>query len=72
MSVNTKTKSQLPSISIPITLPQLAEGLKKLSKPELETLEILLDKRAMAVIKKSLSQVKEGKFKELKRGTGKN
>ena len=53
------------TISIPITLPQMAEGLRTLSAQDLETLEILLDKDAMKIIDQSVAQAKRGKLKEL-------
>ncbi|KKW17009.1 MAG: hypothetical protein UY56_C0005G0034 [Parcubacteria group bacterium GW2011_GWA1_50_14] len=59
------TKSKFSSISIPVTLPQIAEGLKNLSKSELETIELLLNKEAMRIVKKSAAQVSRYKLKEL-------
>lgn len=54
------------TVSIPVTIPQIAEGLRRLSKNDLETLELLLDKKAMGAVKRSIFQVKSGKFHELK------
>lgn len=51
--------------TVHLTLGQAAEILKKLSKTELETLELLLDKEASRVIKKSVSQAKRSKVWEL-------
>ena len=46
-------------------MPQIAEGLKNLSKSELETIELLLNKEAMRIVKKSAAQVSRYKLKEL-------
>ena len=62
MAVATKSKS---SVSITITLPQIAEGLRKLSRSELETLELLLNKDALRTIQKSVKQATRGQLKEL-------
>ena len=51
--------------SLPVTLPQIADALRKLSKGDLETLELLLDKRAMRAIGKSVAEADKGKLKEL-------
>ena len=59
------TQTKLRTVSISITLSQIAEGLRKLSRSEIETLELLLDKKAMKVIKKSLDQAQHGKWREL-------
>ena len=63
--LNMPTKTNLPVVFIPITIPQIAEGLRKLSKKELETLELLLDKKAMRTIARSREQAKKGKLREL-------
>ena len=62
--VNT-TQVHVPAVSIPVTLPQIVEGLRKLSKRDLETLELLLDKKAMRAVRRSTIDVKHGKLKEL-------
>lgn len=54
-----------PIASISVTLPQIADGLRKLSASELETLELLLDKKAMRVIKRSGQDAKRGRVREL-------
>lgn len=63
--MNTAMHSKFPKVSIPITLPQFAEGLRKLSKKDLETLELLLDKKAERTIRRSAAESKHGKLKEL-------
>lgn len=63
MAIRVQTQSSL--VSIPVTLPQIAEGLRRLSKSELETLELLLHKEAMRTIKQSVAQEKRGKVREL-------
>ena len=63
--MTTTTKSYSPSVSIPVTLPQIVEGLRKLSKKDLETLELLLDKGAMKTVRRSAGEAKRGKLKEL-------
>lgn len=60
------TPTRTRTTNLPPALGQAAEILKKLSKNELETLELLLDKEASRVIKRSVSQVKKGKMRELK------
>lgn len=52
-------------ISLPVTLEQIAHGLRRLSARELETLAILLDRDAMKTIQKSISEARDGKFKKL-------
>ncbi len=59
-------KTDQSTISIPVTVPQIAEGLRQLSKKDLETLELLLDKKAMRAIQKSVSEVEQGRVRELK------
>ena len=58
--------SNQPNITIHLTLDQLAEGIRVLSKSELETLEILLDKKAMRAIERSRREADSGKLRELK------
>ncbi|TRZ95401.1 hypothetical protein D4R78_03705 [bacterium] len=69
MAVVTKSKisisSETPTISIPITIAQIAEGLRNVSKSELETLELLLDKKAMRIIEKSRSETNQKKLRKL-------
>ncbi len=59
------TKSMRQHLSIPVTLEQIAQGLRGLSGQELETLEILLDQGATHTIRESMKQAKEGKLKRL-------
>lgn len=59
------TKSIHPHLSIPVTLEQIAQGLRGLSSQELETLEILLDRGATDTIRESMKQAKAGKLKRL-------
>ncbi|GEM_PF-5550068 len=59
------TKSMRQHLSIPVTLEQIAQGLRGLSGQELETLEILLDQGATQTIRESMKQAKEGKLKRL-------
>ena len=61
----TDIKSKSFSVSIPITLPQIAEGLRKLSASEMETLSLLLDKKAVRTIKTSVQQARQQKLREL-------
>lgn len=63
--MSTKIETQLIRISIPITLPQIAEGLRQLSLADLETLELLLDKKALRIIERSVAQARRGTIKEL-------
>jgi len=65
MEIIQSTQSKLPEISIPVSLSQIAEGLRKLSKKDLETLELLLDKKAIRAIRQSAAESKRGKLKEL-------
>ncbi len=60
------TQTRMTNINMPVRLYRAAESLKKLSKNELETLELFLDKEAGRVIRKSVSQAKRGKMRELK------
>ncbi len=52
-------------VPLSVTLPQIADVLRKLSKSDLETLEMLLDKRAMSALQKSVSEANRGKRREL-------
>lgn len=61
----TAIKSTRRNPSIPVTLEQIAQGLRTLSKQELETLEILVDTETMHTIQESMRQAKEGKLKRL-------
>jgi len=61
----TGIKSTRQSFSIPVTLEQIAQGLRGLSGQDLETLEILLDQAATRTIRESTRQAKEGKLKRL-------
>ena len=58
---------EYPSVFIPITVSQIAEGLSKLSKNELETIELILNKKALSVITKSRKEANRGlgRFSEL-------
>ncbi len=51
------------TIQLPVSLEQIAEGLRNLSRRDLITLELLLDPRAMAAIKQSLRETARGKTK---------
>jgi len=53
------------TIKLPVSLEQLAQGLRELSHVDLITLELLVDKRAMETIKKILRDTKGGKVKKL-------
>ena len=64
MATATKSTRHNP-LSIPVTLEQIAQGLRGLSGEELETLEILLDQRATHTIRESVRQAKEGKLRRL-------
>ena len=67
--MRTKTKTlNTATTTIPVTLSQIAAGLRKLSPGELETLELLLDKEAMRVIDRSAREAKRGKARELLSG----
>jgi len=66
MSIKIAEKKEYPLVSIPITIPQIAAGLRKLSKSELETLTFLIDKRAMTTIQKSRKEMEREKGRELK------
>lgn len=52
-------------IEMPLTLEQLAFGLRKLSKSEKETLNILLNNKNIINLKKSLKQSSEGQLEPL-------
>jgi len=53
-----KIKLDLKTVSVEVTLEALAEGLRKLSKKELEELEMLL---VLDELKKRSREVKQGK-----------
>lgn len=56
---------QKPSLAIPVTLEQIAAGLRGLSKAEFETLEILADREAVKIIPESMRHASKGKIKKL-------
>ena len=56
---------QRKTISLPVTLEQIAYGLRSLSARELETLAILLDRDAIKTIQKSIGEAQRGKLKKL-------
>lgn len=58
--------SYQPNIPVHLTIDQLAEGILHLSKSELETLDILLDKKAVRAIEQSRKEADSGKLRELK------
>lgn len=49
-------------ISLPLTLEQLALGLRSLSKSEHETLGILMHKRTLSQLKQSIQDASDGKI----------
>ncbi|MCR4328161.1 MAG: hypothetical protein NUV53_01450 [Patescibacteria group bacterium] len=51
--------------TIPITLPQIAEGLRRLSPRKFETLALLLEGKTMRAIERIAREAKEGKLREL-------
>ena len=51
--------------SIPVTLEQIAQGIRKLSRAELNTLEILLDPNAAKTIRDSMRQAQTGLLKKI-------
>jgi len=57
-----KVKLDLKTVTVEVTLEALAEGLRKLSKKELEELEILL---VLDELKKRSREVKQGKYVSL-------
>ena len=61
-----KIKLDLKTVSVEVTLEALAEGLRKLSKKELEELEMLL---LLDELKKRSREVKHGKLKVEKGGS---
>ena len=61
MTTDTLIKKNKPAPSFS----QIVEGVKKLSKSELETLALLLDKEAGETIRKSVQEMKRGKMREL-------
>ena len=54
-----RIKLDLKTVSLEVTLEALAEGLRKLSKKELEELEMLL---VLDELKKRSGEVKRGKY----------
>ena len=50
---------------IPVTLEQIAQRIRKLSRAELNTLEMLLDRDAMKTIRESMRQAKAGMLKKI-------
>lgn len=58
-------RTNFPAVLIPITLPQIVEGLRKLPQKDLEALEFLLDKKAMRAIRRSVEDTKRGRLREL-------
>lgn len=54
-----KVKLDLKTVTVEVTLEALAEGLRKLSKKELEELEMLL---VLDELKKRSREVKQGKY----------
>jgi hypothetical protein len=57
--------SQKSSCAVPITLEQIAYGLRGLSKDDFETLEILADREAMKIIPESVRQASKGKMRKI-------
>jgi len=53
-------------INLPVSLEQFAFGLRKLSRADLLTLEILLDKKAMKTIRQGIKEVEKKKIKEFR------
>lgn len=53
------------TISLPVTLEQIAHSLRGLSSRQLETLAILLDQDAVKTIQKSINEAQEGRLKKL-------
>lgn len=64
-NMETGIKSKRGNLSIPVTLEQIAQGLRGLSDRELETLEILVDPRASQTISESVKEARRGKLKRL-------
>jgi len=57
-----KVKLELKTVTFELTLEALAEGLRKLSKEELEQLQMLL---VLDELKKRSREVKQGKYVSL-------
>jgi len=57
-----KVKLELKTVTFELTLEALAEGLRKLSKEELEELQMLL---VLDELKKRSTEVKQGKYVSL-------
>ncbi len=70
LSIYTRTMSTAqtitsPTFALPITLPQIASALAQMSERDIETLELLMDKKAMNIITKSAHEATQGMLKEL-------
>jgi hypothetical protein len=61
-----KLAQKLSVVNLPISLDQLATGLRQLSHSELATLELLLDHKAMQAVQKSIKEVRRGKIRPLR------
>ncbi len=57
-----KVKLELKGVTVELTLRDLAEGLRKLSKKELEELEMLI---VLDELKKRSKEAKQGKYLHL-------
>ncbi|MEK7507077.1 MAG: hypothetical protein AAB585_00850 [Patescibacteria group bacterium] len=64
--METEMNSKTNVIHLPISLEQLATGLRKLSRSDLTTLELMLDRPAMRTIQKGLRDTNRGKIKKLR------
>lgn len=51
------------AVELPVSLEQLAVGIRKLSRSNLLTLELMLDEKAMRTMKSSLRDTARGKVK---------
>ena len=65
MLTTTSKKSAGRILSIPVTLEQIAQGIRNLSKAELDTLEMLLDRDAMKTVHESIRQAKTGLLRKI-------
>ena len=54
-----------PTFALPITLPQIASAISQMSEHDLETLELLMDKKAINIIEKRREEAEQGMLKEL-------
>ncbi len=61
--MNTQILQNTNIVNVPVSLEQLAVGIRKLSHSELLTLELLVDKKAMKTIAESLVAEKNGRVK---------